>query len=679
MTNYSLVDIAGLLLSTLSDVPLLLAPGLAIGWAAGWATAGPRASGADAQRPAEPWLAAGLLAGLAALPVILSLAVRTFGLNVALGADLAIGAAGVGVAVRTGWRPRLSRQDALLALAWLLVVGFEYIDFDVAGGLHQPFLILDLVKHAATVQAIHDHGAPPDDPFFLRSGRVGYYYFFYTLGALSEQLCGGGADARAAMGGLVFWTGVAFYNLVRFTLARAGLSPAPWSPRTGRLVFAVMCIGGLDIVAVVLLARWGAGWLPDPVWWNEQIGGVFDSLIWVPHHVTALIASVVGLMAISEPAPAGRLRRAVFAGVCFASAFGLSVWVTVGAVATAGCWFTRLVWGRRAVPAMLLLLAGAVALVLSLPQLLDLHAGRAPGPTPVALAVRAFSPLEITVPPGALRTLLGLVCLPLSYLLEFGLLAWGAVAFWRREERPRIAGELGMLLAISAACGLVIGSFFKSTVYNNDLGWRVMLFPLLAGVVWTVSVLERRLASATTLGSTWRALPPTVWLMGAVGLATVLYTLVNQRTYDLLPLPASSRFFATDPKTQHDLRGAYTWADHHLPADAVLQHDPAAPRVFPFGLYGRNRVAVADGSAALFGASQTQVDARVAQLSPLFSGAMTAAEVRARAQADGVDALVVDDADPVWRRPASWVWTSRPLYAAPRARIISTAALGGPP
>ena len=670
MTNYSLVDLGGLLLAVASDAPLLLAPGLALAAAGAWRT----------QRldPHEPRLATASPAALATLPILDSLLVRSFGLDVALAVTLALGAAGLALGLRTGWRPRLSLQDALLGLAWLAVVCWVWIDIDVAGGLHHPFLILDLVKHAATVQAIHDGGAPPHDPFFLRPGRVGYYYFFYTLGALSQRLCGGLADARAAMGGLVFWTGVGFYGLVRLALGEAALTRAPWSRRVGLIVFAVMCVGGLDILPVVLGGLSGRGWLPDPIWWNEQIGGVLDSLVWVPHHVSALIAALVGFMALCEPEPAGRARRTLFAGVCFASAFGLSVWVTLGAVVTAAAWGVSLLARRRFAPALALLAAGAVALALAAPQLLDLHAGRAPGPFPVVPTARAFSPVENAMAPGPLRLLARLVCLPLNYFAEFGLLASGALLYWRGQGRLKGAPEFAWVLALAAGCGLFVGTFFKSTLYNNDLGWRVMLFPLLAAIAWTVAALEARLTPAGGASplAAWRQLPATVWLLGGIGLATTLYTLAAERLYARMPLGAAYAFFATDPRTERDLRGAYAWADAHLPAGEVLQHDPAAPRVFPFGLYGRNPVAVADDAAGLYGASQAAVDARVAALTPIFAGALDSAAVKTRAHASGVQALVVDEADPVWRRAGSWVWTSPAIYAAARARIVPVASLG---
>ena len=670
MTNYSLVDLGGLLLAVASDAPLLLAPGLALTAAGAWRT--------HRLDPHEPRLATALLAALATLPVLDSLLVRSFGLDVALAVTLALGAAGLALGLRTGWRPRLSRQDALLALAWLVVVAFVWIDIDVAGGLHHPFLILDLVKHAATVQAIHDGGAPPLDPFFLRPGRVGYYYFFYTLGALSERLCGGLADARAAVGGLVFWTGLAFYGLVRLVLATAELTPAPWSRRVGLIVFAVLCVGGLDIVPVALAGLDGLGWLPDPVWWNTQIGGVLDSLIWVPHHVSALVASLVGFMALCDRERAGRARRAAFAGVCFASAFGLSVWVTIGAVATAAVWLVSLLLRRRRDLALALAGAGAVAVLLAAPQLFDLHAGRAAGPAPIALTVRAFSPVEIRLDPGPLRLVARLVCLPLNYFAEFGLLASGALLYWRTQRRWSGAPEFARVLALAAACGLFVGTFFRSTIYNNDLGWRVVLFPLLAAIAWTVAALEGRLASAGAAPrpTAWRQIPAALWLLGAVGVGTTLYTLAAERLYAQMRLSSTYALFATDPRTERDLRGAYVWADAHLPAAEVLQHDPSAPRVFPFGLYGRNRVAVADKSAGLYGASQAAVDARGDALVPIFTGVLAAAAVQSRARAAGVQALVVDDADPVWRRPGSWVWTSPPVYAAPRARIVPVATLG---
>jgi len=76
--------------------------------------------------------------------------------------------------------------------------------------------------------------------------------------------------------------------------------------------------------------------------------------------------------------------------------------------------------------------------------------------------------------------------------------------------------------------------------------------------------------------------------------------------------------------------------------DAVLQHNPVGDRrALAFGLYGRNRTAVADRFAMIFGAPHSEVDARLAAIAPIFTVSQSAAAARARAAANGIDVLVV--------------------------------------
>lgn len=672
MTNYTLIDLQGLCLATAAEVLLLAAPGMAL----------VRFSGAWRGEPAARDGVNGLLAGLAVLPLLDSLVLRQLSLGAALGLSLILAATGLALAVRDGWRPRLSRLDAALLLAWFVLVAAEWADFDTGRALYQPYLILDTVKHAATVQGLHDTGAPLRDPFFLRPGRSAYYYFFYTPGAVAMRFCAGLADARACYGGLIFWTGVGFYNLLLSVLQRAALVADPWRARVKLTLAAVTAVGGLDILPVLKTGLTGGGWPPDPVGWNEPFTGALESILWTPHHVTSALASLVGFMALAGGAGPGRRRRALFAAAALASAFGCSVWVACGAALTGAAWFgLQLVRRRAPAAAVELACVGLAAAVLTAPQLLDLHAGRAPGPFPVAFSVRPFGPIETLVPPGPALQLVRLLCLPLSFFAGLGLLAAGAALFFRARKGLKPETPFAEVLALSAASGLLIASLFRSTLYNNDLGWRVILFPIVAALAWTVAALvqlfDTEAASATPQASLLRAVPGRLWALGAIGLATTLYMLVNARTYEALPMTPETRFFAErDARTERDLRTAYGWADRHLPRTAVLQHDPAPPRVFPFGLYGRNPTAVADSSAGLYGAAQDAVMARGRALSPLFAAALPPAAVAGRARASGVDVLVVDAEDPVWRVPASWVWTSRPLLALARVRLIPVSALG---
>ncbi len=674
---FTLIDGTRLLLAVAGCAVVLVLPGVTLARLSGF-------TGRDARADVPT----AVVTGLALLPLVDSMVTRFLSLDTALAVNLALAAVGAAAALvgRGVWAWRT--KHCALALAWCGLVLFEWVDFDTGQALFQPFTVIDAVKHAAVSEAILQSGAPPHDPFFLRPAPVGYYYFFYTLAALVQRLSLGLVDARAAVGGLVVWTGIGIFGLVRLTLARAGFERA--AERTG-LVVAVLAAGGLDIVAVLRLGLVQHRWLADPVAWNEQIAGWTESLLWVPHHLAGLIASGVGLLALAaaaDPAPAERVgarvaRNTGLAGACFASAFGLSLWVALGLAATLAMWTVALAGERRWRAAGLLLAAGVLAALLALPQIHDVLANRAPGTTaPVVLAVRDFSPLDGILPAGGWAQLARFLALPLNYFAAFGLLASGSIAYWRsREASPAPGRDVRRILALMAAAGLLLGAVLRSTLFNNDLGWRVTLLPLLAGTVWTLAALDRCLASAgadtarSSFGQPWRRVPGFLLTLAVLGWATTLYGLVGLRLYPVYPIEPDQRFMAAHPATERALRVAYGWADRHLPPRAVLQHDPTRPRAFAFALYGQRRTAVADAYGSLFGADEGAVRARVAVLAPIFHVSVPLAGVRAAAETAGVDAIIVTDADPVWSMPGSFVWRARPVYASDRVRILLVADL----
>ena len=243
--NVSLVDGMGLLLAVAAFGVVLVLPGAALAALSG--SLGFR----DADGETKPLVA--IVAGLALLPALDSLTTRFAGLNVALGLNLALVVLAVVLAVRQRWNLSVTRVSLALLAVWLAVLTAEWIDYDIGGGLYQPFIAVDMVKHAATTQAIYDTGAPPQDPFFFRPERVSYYYFFYTLAALAQRLCGGLIDARAAVGGLVFWTAIGLYGVARLVMAQAGLV-SPGSQRRLRVVLlGLLAASGIEIVFVLRL------------------------------------------------------------------------------------------------------------------------------------------------------------------------------------------------------------------------------------------------------------------------------------------------------------------------------------------------------------------------------------------------------------------------------------------
>ena len=113
--------------------------------------------------------------------------------------------------------------------------------------------------------------------------------------------------------------------------------------------------------------------------WNEQITAWVGSTMWTPHHLVSLLNCVLGFMLIAyhkNAKPLQRIGSALIAGVAFASAFGLSSWVTIIFVIFWIAWIvTRLIGGETIKSVWIMIIPGVVAAFAILPFILDLFGG----------------------------------------------------------------------------------------------------------------------------------------------------------------------------------------------------------------------------------------------------------------------------------------------------------------
>ena len=648
----TVVEVTDLLAATAVLAVLLGLSGAALGAFTGWL---------GAKEPAPTWGAA-LLLSLAVLPAVLSLIARLVSLDAALAAQVVLALLGIPAARKMGPPPPAALWG-LLACA--VVVALELTDFRWGGKLYHATFAIDMVKHAATVNAILSWGLPLADPFVSRAEPAGYYYFFYTVAAMPVRLTLGTLDARAAVGALAVLNGAALLALAALLQRKS----VPGLPAAGRLsvLIALLLCGNLDIIPNIMMGLASHLWPIELEWWNEQVLPWLFSLLWVPHHVLALIAGVFGLLVICErPGATG----AVVAAIAFASCVGASVWVGMGVALAALMWLASLAIRGLHRPALALAGAGCLAGILLVPLVVDVLQGRSGQGFPIGFAVRPFPALPVE--PGLAHDLISLLLLPVNYFIGFGIFAVGAVMFWRDPSLAKKT-EVTRILLFAAAAGLLLGTFTRSTVVNNDLGWRVVLLPQLASLVWTSAVILARYGTFRIAAV--REWPAALGALLMIGYAGIAYELVAVRAYWLLvpnPLIGPDLGWG-NPDIDVEVASAYEWANIHVSRDAVLQHNPVGDRrALAFGLYGRNRTAVADRFAMIFGAPHSEVDARLAAIAPIFTVSQSAAAARARAAANGIDVLVVLSSDPVWSDRNGWVWSSPVLFASPHVRLIAT-------
>jgi len=631
-----------------------------------------------------------LILALAILPAIDALAVRAIG----IAGTLALHAVPVVAAAPLYRRPtlRIAGPFIALALLWWLALATALVDVDHGDRLYQSLVTFDMVKHAATIESIAQYGLPLSDPFYARAEPAGYYYYFYVWGALVRWIAGGLVDSRMAFAATAFWSGVIFVALLWRVAKDAALI------RIGRdrrflLIATLLCfVTGLDLVPS-LVEYLAIGAAPRQVdYWGEEIRFALTSMMWVPHHLGGFIAVWCGALllhraaapASSPPAsPSWRLILAGLAGASFATAFGMSAWIALGAAPALLIWF--LVEARRGRPQLLLFaaLSALVALVLAAPQLVDLIHGRVSEGVPVELWIRRFSGFEFHSG-SAIEVLLMLALLPIGYALEFGLFALGANFYFRLYGRSKAASPttgrpIRSFLLIGFLTSLLIASFVRSSIINNDLGWRIIWFAQFAAMIWTTAVVQSMALRSPFAPSRPGVLRPKSiwWLFLFIGVAGNAWDMAGMRMK--FPDPASIFPDPVNRSPQGDMaqRQAYDWANEHLPHQAIVQHNPAQLyRIFDFGLYSRNRVALADGAANLFGVSASMARGRRDAIRPIFEQQLTPAQVARIARANHIDYLIFVDIDPVWKGAGGAPPALRCLYKNDRACIVDVAFIG---
>lgn len=588
-----------------------------------------------------------LVLGPALLPAIDALLVRWLGFGAMLALHLGLAAVG-GRGAIDAIRRVPARWWAAIALCWV-TTAWANVDFDWNGRLYQSQYVIDTVKHAAVVSSLAQHGIPLHDPFFARSGPSGYYYYFYIAPALIHWMAGAVVDSRAAFAGASFVLLLAFPAMLVLVGREAALVPEGAQRRFIAVLALLCCLSGFDLLPGLWMWFQFGHVLPDLDWWSEEVRWSLSSILFEPHHMTAVMAVFTGCLLVSGDGRPKLPLRAIAAGLAFATAFGCSVWIVVGAAPVLALWW---LWERARLGTesmWTLPLSGVVALIVSLPQIEDIGVGRAPSGPPLAFFVRPVGPVR-TLPHGIAQWITHLAVLPGGYLIEFGIFALGTVAFLSRgafaESR---ATPIGRLLLVSAPVALLLVTFVRSAVMYNDFGWRAVWLVQVPALLWTASVLSARTEPLARSPSWSAAL--------ALGIAAMLWDMTGMR----LKCPEYfAGFVNTHPAVDDEARAAYEWIDRSAPAAVLIQHDPSAgPRALDFGLYSDRPVAVADGDARLFGASETAVSSRIALLAPIFQRPMSAADLRRRAGAAGVGGILLTSIDPLWRAgggpPRDWI------------------------
>ncbi len=259
----------------------------------------------------------------------------------------------------------------------LFVVG-ELVDIGVGNKLYMSVTVYDQSLRTAFVDAAVRTGVPPGNPFYWMVTETGvghaapmrYYYFWYVVCGLVVKVAG--VSARQTMTASCVWAAFGLVAVIAL-YCKYFLRPAKSEEATRRRIWisiGLLAVTGLDIIPVIAAYFSGQPTDADMEWWSsDQVTSWMDTILWVPHHLAALVCCVFGFLLVWMSSTLGwrqKVQCGVVAGIGFAASLGLSTYVAAAfGMVMVGWLLWSLGWkdGRRRCFA--LAVAGVVAVMLA--------------------------------------------------------------------------------------------------------------------------------------------------------------------------------------------------------------------------------------------------------------------------------------------------------------------------
>ncbi len=549
---------------------------------------------------------------------------------------------------------------------WIVLALFLLVDIQWGRELYFSVVAYDQTTRISIVDAMTRTGVPPVNPSYYPGHAVQMnflYFFWYILGSMVDQLGGGWVDARGAFFASTIWDGIALMGAIAFYLKLR-------NKNTNINIWTLVLIGiglltvtGLDFLPVSLAMRYVNGAVGDIEHWNEQITAWVGSLLWVPHHVAALVACLVGVMlalSMGGQSIARQYLLMAVAGTAFASAFGLSVWVTLVFVVFWVVWiFTLVIQRKDPYLAFPMVFAGIIALALSWKFLLGIFSsfgtGGEAGVFPITFDVRSFSIVDgiLSSSPKIIHSIFRLAFLPVNYFFELGFYFLVGIVWLRRKRKNDDGQPYYSVEVILFWVAFFIGSFVRSTlIENNDLGWRAWLPAQFILLIWGVDILSQiKAPSAYSLRARL-----SLMILVVMGVVTTLMDVTLLR---------STYYFAFGHEVGEQIysaRRAYAVINQTLPQNIVVQYNPASSINRPSGLYGMRQSAISDRTA--YGLPPDIYLNKVSAIGKIFEiqNSLSWQPIDDLCNENFIDALVIVDGDRLWSSLDALKEKRAPLY-----------------
>jgi hypothetical protein len=524
--------------------------------------------------------------------------------------------------------------SALAALLPLMAIMPKY----TASGMLLAPPMFDHVK-IALVDSIARIGLPILNPFAgpAEQARLVYYYLWhFSAGLFATALPPGGWAADA---GLTGFTAFASLALVISTAHALGAARLAWV-----LVPLASLIGSLrPLLKAVLGPETELAFMPP----SSDIGGWLNQAAWVPQHLAAACCALLGILILVRLRERGGWFLCILLGIIAAAGFESSSWVGGIGFAAGACGAVLLIAASASASERTGLLlrcaaAAAVAIAVASPFLLAQASTLAARQIGFPIQPAPY-PVFGTFLPGILRWPADLIAffpffLPFCLPLVFPAGAAGAWLAWRGPgtKPPLWRGLTGAVLGFLGVAWLL-----RSTIDNNDLGWRVPLPAILIFTAVTAVVLDRLWHAASRK---WLAACAAAAALGLPGTIVMLIYYAGGQ-----PSSAAAAFAASNPAWEAVRR-------HSGSMDRILNNPNDLASLTPWpGNLGwallSDRPSCYAGWEAVraYGGLTLQAQqAAEARVSRVFAGTPQPGDIAALAKQDGCELIVLTPRDPAW-------------------------------
>lgn len=594
----------------------------------------------------------------------------------------------------------LKRIALWLGFAWILLCLISLADLQLGSSLYPSVASFDHGSRIEYISSAIRRGVPVINPFFYGGSPTTsrYYYYWYVVCAVPASLFG--LLPRHVLFASSVWAGFALAAIIPVYLKHF-FRDADHLTRKSLIGIALLTITGLDLLPVALMYLGNHIALGDMEWWDpDEVTSWIDALLWVPHHVAALVATLVGLLVLAAPpsvldSTRNRIAAVVVAALAFASAAGMSFYVVMGFALFLPVWVARLVLKRRWISALAYSAAALGAILISLPYLKELtnRSRDAENYASLVFGLRGQEFLARIGLHGAWNAVMAVVVLICICGLEFGFFGLMAAIQLRQDlANRRSLSEPEITAWYLVVCSLLVAIFIRSTFIsilprasfstllptNNDLGIRSIMFAQFIFLLWGARILNRRLDrhwhSTTAASFDTKLLNFLLGVTLALGGLATLYQVVMLRLYPVLADQGHVQARQASGPDTFLLRSAYEELATRVPTQSIVQANPDSLIARDLLLYSNHQAvdAFAPDCGTVFGGSLIRCQQVQDKIRNIFQSPLTDwSNLDTLCDSLFINVLLTTRDDAIWQNQNSWVWRRNPLVANNFVRAFS--------